>query len=380
MFYKRQITSKIISLLGFKPVIMLFGARQIGKTTTVKEILKEFKNPLYISCDNKLERDKFENRGTEEIMPLIAGYDIVVFDEAQVVQNIGTTLKLIADNIDKTKTQIIATGSSSFELGNKLNEPLTGRNTKLTMFPLSVAELVEAYGKLNVNSNLNNYLTYGTYPGILSQESVNLKIKALEDLTQDYLYKDLFNLGDIRNRFAFQKVVHHLALRIGSEISYEDIAKDVGVSAATVQHYVDLLEDAFIVFRIRPYFTNKIKEISKNHKVYFYDNGIRNAIIGNYEDIQNRPDKGQLFENFVISEKVKSIVYSESKTILNFWRKRAGDSEVDLLETTVHSGVQKSYEIKWNKTAKLPESFINIYGEKPFEVITTNNVVEFFTK
>jgi uncharacterized protein len=377
MKYIRSVQKKLTDVLGNKPVTILFGARQVGKTTVVKELLTHFTKPLYIACDDPVARRAIENKGSADLERLVRGHDIVVLDEAQVVENIGVSLKLLADA--NLQTPIIATGSSSFELANKLNEPLTGRNTKTYMFPLSLAELVRSSSELEVERSLDSYITYGLYPAIAAESGTEKKQKMLLDLTRDYLYKDLFTLGDIRNPFAFQKVVQQLALRIGSEVQYEDIAKNVGISSQTVQHYVDLLEQAFIVFRIRPYFTNKTNEITKNHKVYFYDTGICNSVVGNFTELDLRADKGHLFENFFVAEKMKQFLSDEQTGSLNFWRKKIG-AEIDLLETHLQHGVQKAYEVKWIASATLPRSFRSAYGDVPFEVVTRDSIVGHFTQ
>ncbi len=378
--YTRIVEGMLNKLLHFKPVIILYGARQIGKTTVVKNFAKKFTNPLFISCDIDSEKKLLENKSVQELLLLINSHDLVIIDEAQMLSNVGITLKIIADNIDKTKVQIIATGSSSFELRNKLNEPLTGRNTKLTMFPLSVKELVDNFSYKDVSTNINTYLTYGTYPGVIEQDSFQLKKKALEDITNDYLYKDLFILGDIRNRVAFKKVVEQLAVRTGREINYDDISKYVGVSADTVRHYVDLLEESFVVFRVRPFYTNKLTEISKSQRVYFVDIGIRNAILGDYKDMDSRSDKGFVFENFVVSEMYKKNIYNDKNSTLNFWRKQSGATEIDVVETDGLSKILHTYEIKWKDNSKLPIAFANEYGEQKFMTINNENLVQFLNQ
>src|SRR3990167_5716525 len=296
MNYLRTIFNQLYENIGKKPILVLYGARQVGKTTLIKSILTKFSNTLYLQGDDPKEAMLLEHRSAKELSDLVSGYELTVIDEAQRVKDIGVTLKLIADNVKDVR--VIATGSSSFELANKLNEPLTGRNRKFYLYPLSIKEVVDAYGKREVSKELDSAMTFGLYPAIVNATSREEKAILIKELSVDYLFKDLFLFGDIRNSFAFEKLVKLLALRIGSEISYTELAKEVGVSRDTIYNYVNLLEQAFIVFRLTPLFTNKTKEVNKSHKIYFYDTGMRNALIGNADPIDIRPDKGAIFENF----------------------------------------------------------------------------------
>jgi uncharacterized protein len=375
--YKRTIFSHLYENIGKKPILILYGARQVGKTTLIKSIMAKFSNILYLQGDDPKEAILLEHRSARELSELVSGYELVVIDEAQRVKDIGITLKLIADNIEQVR--VIATGSSSFELANKLNEPLTGRNRKFYLYPLSIKEVVDAYGKTEVNKEIDSYLTFGMYPAIVNAISREEKAILIKELSMDYLFKDLFFFGDIRNSFAFEKLVKLLALRIGGEISYAEIAKEVGVSRATIYNYVNLLEQAFIVFRLTPLYTNKTKEINKNHKIYFYDVGIRNALIGNTDPIDIRPDKGAIFENFFIAEKIKERAYSSRLSAIHFWRNRQG-SEIDFVES-INSGKEIfAFECKWREKTSLPNSFKTAYPNASFECITTGNIVAHFSK
>ncbi|MSR67792.1 ATP-binding protein [Candidatus Peribacteria bacterium] len=307
----------------------------------------------------------------------MSGYELVVIDEAQRIKDIGITLKLIADNVNNAR--VIATGSSSFELANKLNEPLTGRNRKFYLYPLSVAELVDAYGTIRVKKDLESLMTFGLYPEIVNAVSRAEKTTLIQELAGDYLFKDLFLFGDIRNSFAFEKLVKLLTLRIGSEISYTELAKEVGISRDTIYKYVNLLEQAFIVFRLTPMYTNKTKEINKSHKIYFYDTGMRNALLGNFDPMELRPDKGAIFENFFISEKIKERAYTLRSSTIHFWRNRQG-SEVDFVEST-HAGSEiAAYECKWKEKASAPLSFKTLYPQAHFQCVNTSTIVAHFSK
>lgn len=372
MNYHRTIYNDLLSNIGIKPITILFGARQVGKTTLLKMLMKEFTKPLYMAGDDPKSAVLLEGKSTNELVALLSAYDLVVIDEAQKIKDIGTILKLIADNLPNAK--VVASGSSSFELVNKLSEPLTGRNRKYYLYPLSVPELAEAFGRIKTEQELNSAMLFGGYPQIVNAGSVEEKKRLLQKLVGDYLFKDLFLFGDIRNAFAFKKLVQLLALRSGSEISYAELAKEIGVSRETIWNYVTLLEQAFIVFRLLPLYTNKTKEINKNHKIFFYDSGVRNALIGNFEDLSLRGDKGAVLENFFIAEKYKERAYARRDTELHFWRNRQG-AEVDFVENTTTMNEVVAYECKWKTNAKMPASFKNIYPEAKWESITIDSVV-----
>ncbi len=375
MNYARTIFTQLHENIGKKPILVLYGARQVGKTTLIKSILARFSNTLYLQGDDPKDAILLERRSAKELSELVSGYELVVIDEAQRVKDIGITLKLIADNVESVR--VIATGSSSFELANKLNEPLTGRNRKFYLYPLSIKEVVVAYGKVDVGKKLDSYMTFGMYPAIVNAESREDKAILIRELAGDYLFKDLFLFGDIRNSFAFEKLVKLLALRIGGEISYTELAKEAGVSRDTIYNYINLLEQAFIVFRLMPLYTNKTKEINKSHKIYFYDVGIRNALIGNTDPIDIRPDKGAIFENFFIAEKIKERAYGVRSSDIHFWRNRQG-SEVDFVESINPSKEIFAYECKRKEKTTVPVSFKTAYPHAHFECITTENIVSHF--
>ena len=373
MSYAREIAGQFLDAVGKKPVIILYGARQVGKTTFVKSILGRFKNPAYIQCDDPKEAARLTHRSVPELLDLVAGYDVVVFDEAQRIPDIGTTLKLIADNA--SGVQVIATGSSSFELANKLNEPLTGRNRKFLLYPLSVRELVDARGLRDTESQLETLLLYGMYPQIVSVENATDKRTLVSELAQDYLFRDLFMLGDIRNPFAFEKLVKLIAVRVGSEISYAELGKEAGVSRDTVFQYITLLERAFITFRLTPHWRNKNKEIVKSHKVYFYDTGVRNALIGNFDPLELRADKGALFENFCVAEKMKRRGYAAEPYDAHFWRTRAG-AEVDFVEIRSGGSDIRGFECKWKDDTGAPRPWREDYPHASFTLLTVDTAIK----
>jgi uncharacterized protein len=373
MKYRRQITPRIIANLGQKPILLLYGARQVGKTTLVKTIMVDFKNPLYLQGDDPKDAMLLANKSGQELVTLLTGHDVVVIDEAQRIEHIGTTLKLIADNMSDVR--LIATGSSAFELANKVSEPLTGRNRTMQLYPLSIPELAEAANRITVQKDIENLLTFGMYPQIVAARSTEEKATLVKELTNDYLFKDLFLFGDIRNAFAFEKLVKLLALRIGSEVSYTELAKEIGISRLTVETYIKLLEQAFIIFRLTPLYTNKTKEINKNHKIYFYDTGLRNALLSTFSPLELRPDKGALLENFFIAEMLKQRAYTQRDTSMHFWRGRQG-GEVDYLEYNVSHHSVEAFECKWSAAATVPKLFQTQYPQSTFTVVTIQNIVE----
>ncbi len=375
MKYMRTIFGDLLENIGKKPVLVLYGARQVGKTTLIKEIMSKFNKTLYLQGDDVKDAELLEGKSAKELQTIVSGYDLVVIDEAQRIRNIGITLKLIADNLEGVK--LIATGSSSFVLANKLSEPLTGRNRKFYLYPLSIKEVVTVYGAIDVKKQLEDYMTFGMYPQIVNAVSREEKSLLIKELAGDYLFKDLFLFGDIRNSFSFEKLVKLLALRIGSEISYTELAKEVGISRETVLNYVNLLEQAFIVFRLTPLYTNKTKEINKSHKIYFYDTGIRNALIGNSDPLDIRPDKGAIFENFFIAEKIKERMYEGRNTEVHFWRNRQG-SEIDFIELSPSGDTIVAYECKWREKVGTPISFKETYPKSVFKCVTSDDIIESF--
>ena len=377
--YDRIQYKKIKDLFFKKQIIIIYGARQVGKSTLSKLILKDFNESevLFLSCDDILVRSKLENVNTEQLMSLVKSKKVIVIDEAQMVVNIGVTLKLLADNIS-SDVQIIATGSSSFDLANKINEPLTGRNLKFFLYPLSLSEISSQMNRINIEKNLSNFMLYGMYPSIVAEENVQNKILFLKNLTEDYLFKDILNYDKVKNTNVIKRLTLLLALRVGSEISYPDLAVNLGVSRDTVAKYVDILEQAFIIFRLRPFYTNKEKEINKTHKIYFYDTGIRNALLGNFDDLNLRSDTGAIFENFFIAEYYKKHKYSDALSEINFW-KSYGGGEIDLVESFKQGQEIKAFECKYTeRKSKTPKAWQDRYPTTKVEVINRDNVIDFF--
>lgn len=370
MYIKRRLEEVIKANLFQGKVVVVYGARQVGKTTMVLKIAEETGVDYgYLNCDELDVLSRLQNAGTSEAMKqIIGGHKLVVIDEAQRVKNIGLKLKLMVDNF--AETQIIATGSSSFDLANEINEPLTGRSFEFWLFPLGLSELFGKTQAMEAERKLATILVYGSYPDIYQLESDDLKAQRVKYLATNYLYKDILKFNSIKNSETVLKLLQALALQIGSEVSYNELANLVGVSKKTIGDYVELLEKAFIIFRLRPYSGNMRKAIGKMRKIYFLDLGIRNAIINNQNPIYIRDDMGKLWENFIIAEKYKQQLGLGFKTNYYFWR-TYDKQEVDLVEDT--GGKLLGWEIKWGGKDKKPPRAWMSYKNSSWRMINRNN-------
>ena len=350
--------------------IIVIGARQVGKSTLFKMILeKQGCKILQLNCDEPEVKNMLTEINTAELRMLIADNKIIMIDEAQRVENIGMTLKRIIDNFPDV--QLLVTGSSSFELQDKLNEPLTGRKFEYHLYPISTAEIMQSKGLLGVKQTLGHRLIYGSYPDILNY-SENAK-ELLMNLADSYLYKDILSLESVRRPALLSKLLTALALQVGSEVSYNELAQTVGTDNKTVERYIDLLEKCYILFRLDGFNRNLRTEIKKGKKIYFYDNGIRNAILQNFAPIELRQDIGALWENFIISERIKSNQYSGNYVNAYFWR-TTQQQEIDYIEES--DGLFTAFEMKWNPrraNTRFPSPFLTTYNVKDKVVITPDN-------
>ncbi len=353
--------------------IIVIGARQVGKSTLFKMILEKRSEPtLSLNCDEPEVKEMLTHMNTQELKLLIGNNRIVVIDEAQRVENIGMTLKRIVDNFPDI--QLLVTGSSSFELQDKLNEPLTGRKFEYHLFPLSTGELLRDKGLLTVKQTLENRLVYGSYPDIINNTDDAKEL--LHNLSDSYLYKDLLSLESIRRPALLGKLLTALALQVTSEASYNELAQTVGTDSKTVEKYVDLLEKCFIIFKLNGFSRNLRTELKKAKKFYFYDNGIRNAILQNFAPLSLRQDTGALWENFFISERIKANQYAGRYVNSYFWR-TSQQQEIDYIEES--DGRFSVFELKWNPkrvNTKIPMSFIDTYDVKEQAVVTPDNWLE----
>lgn len=369
--YKRAIEEQFVRHLFKGKIIILYGPRQVGKTTFVKKIAKEY-DGAYFLCEEPDVNTALTNKTSTEMITFLGNKKLIILDEAQRVHNIGTSLKLLIDSFPNI--QIIATGSSSFDLANKINEPLTGRNYEFSLYPLSISELVESSSLVETKRLLENHIIYGTYPEII--HAGEHRVALLGKITNDYLYKDILSYGGIKKPHLLQKILKALALQVGGQVSYSEIAKMVGANRQTVMNYVDVLEKAFIIFRLYPLTKRRRDEIKHLHKVYFYDNGILNTLIQNYNFLDSRNDAGFLFENFYIAEKMKKRKYKQEFNSVYFWRTKKGQ-EIDFVEEYRGGEEYTAYECKLSdKNIKLPNLFKETYGNSKLRVISKTNIVD----
>ena len=372
---KRAISTNIQSRLFQGKAILLFGPRQCGKSTLVEELLKD-KEHLYLNGDDADIREMLTNTSAAKLKLNVGHHKIVFIDEAQRIPNIGLTLKLFTDQLKDV--QVIATGSSAFELSSKVNEPLTGRKFEFMLYPLSFGEMVTHHGYLQETRLLEHRMIFGYYPEIVTKEGDEKTLLKL--LASSYLYKDLLMLEQIKKPLLLEKLLKVLALQIGSEISYQEIAQMIGTDGKTVDKYIDLLEQTFVIFRLPALNRNVRNEIKKGKKVYFYDCGIRNAVIDNFKVLSSRTDVGALWENFVIAERMKFLKYNHLDAKQYFWR-TTQQQEIDLIEEH-EGGLLKAFEFKWSKSkkARFPQTFTENYPGSETNVITPDNLEEFLLK
>lgn len=370
---ERMSAGKIRAAANSRKIVILLGARQVGKTTLLKSLF-DSDSILWLNGDELDVQNLFETLSAQRFKVYLGTKKIVVIDEAQRISNIGLRLKVLADSLPDL--QIFATGSSSFDLANNVIEPLTGRKRELHLFPLSFEELVNHSDLLTEKRMIPHRLVFGSYPEVVTSQGNEIEV--LKELSQSYLYKDILTFEKIRRSDRLVKLLQALAWQIGSQVSYNELAQTCSMDAKTVEHYINILEQAFIVFRLGTFSRNLRNELKNSRKVYFYDNGIRNAIIANFSPIENRNDAGALWENYVISERIKKLSYDGSFTNSWFWRTKE-QQEVDYIEEK--DGNFCAYEFKWSdisaKKARLPLTFSRSYPEASFSVISPQNVEDF---
>jgi predicted AAA+ superfamily ATPase len=370
---QRTLQTSLIEKLFKGKAILLFGPRQVGKSTLVEALLKEIgKEYLYMNGDDSDIREILSNTTATKLKAIAGNKTIVFIDEAQRISNIGITLKLFTDQIKDV--QVIATGSSAFELSSKVNEPLTGRKYEFMLYPLSFAEMVQHNGLLDEKRLIEHRLIYGYYPEIVTNPGKEKELLKL--LANSYLYKDLLMLEQIKKPTVLEKLLKALAVQIGNEVRYTEIARTIDSDPKTVERYIDLLEKAFVVFRLPGFNRNVRNEIKNGKKVYFYDCGIRNAIINDFKLLNSRNDVGVLWENYVIAERMKLLRYSNSDAIQYFWR-TTQQQEIDLIEE--NDGQFNAFEFKWNKDKKVrfPQTFTENYPNTKTYTITPANIEDF---
>ena len=372
MIIKRHLEKSIEKMLHAKKVLILLGARQVGKTTLLRELFERKKNAEWLDGDEQDTHEFFKGISAIRLKHYFKDKKFLIIDEAQNIEDIGTKLKLIADNVEHL--HVIATGSSAFEIANKTNEPLTGRKWEYRMYPLSFSEMAEHNGLLSEKRMLPHRLVYGYYPEIVNNFGNEKGI--LKQLSDSYLYKDILKWEGIQKPDKLLKLLQALAYQIGSQVSFSELGQIVGLDSKTVEKYIVLLEQCFVIFRLNSFSRNLRNELKNSKKIYFYDLGIRNALIANFSDISTRQDVGAMWENFVISERKKKLEYSGIWKNCWFWRTKQ-QQEIDYLEEG--DGCLNGYEIKWNPKAKVKgkNSFLTSYKNSSFEVIDKSNIEDF---
>ena len=370
--YQRIIENNVKDNIGSGKAIIIVGARQVGKTTLIKKIL-ERQEYLFLDADDPTIRQLLLNPNTEEIRTILGENKIVFIDEAQRIDGIGLTLKIITDQFKDV--QLFVSGSSSFDLGNKLNEPLTGRKWEYELFPISWEEFEQKEGFVKSEQQIENRLLFGFYPEVLNNKGKERE--TLKNLVSSYLYRDILSFSEIRKPEILDNLLLALALQVGSEINYNELAQTIGVNKITIQKYIDILEKGYIIFRLNSFSRNLRNEIKRNRKIYFYDNGIRNMIIGNFNPLKLRTDVGALWENFLISERKKQNIYKETFARMYFWRTKQ-QQEIDFVEEK--DGKIYGFEFKWKikSKIKLPKTFTTTYNAET-KIIDRKNFREFVT-
>jgi predicted AAA+ superfamily ATPase len=376
--FKSRFYSPLENYLAFGKVLIIYGPRQTGKTTLIKDFLGSTSlKYLFVTGDDIQIQVLLSSKDVQRILEFVENYQLLVIDEAQQIPEVGFGLKILVDH--RPDLKIIATGSSSFELSGQIGEPLTGRKRTLTLFPFAQLEMSSEFNKYELKQKLENYLVFGTYPEVVLAKTNKEKTQILQELVNSYLLKDILAFDRIRNSKSLLNLLQLLAFQITSEVSYNELANKLDISVNTVQRYLDLLEKTFVIFRLGGFSRNLRNEVTKTAKYYFFDNGIRNAIIQQHNPLSIRNDQGQLWENFVMVERLKFRSYQEVFANMYFWR-TYHSGEIDLVED--RDGILYGYEIKWSENKDkitAPALWSDTYENSTFSVITPKNYLEFIT-
>lgn len=357
-----------------RKIVIIYGPRQVGKTTFIKSLLAQRdEKSISINGDHRNHHDILSSRDINQLTNLVEGYDLLFIDEAQNIPDIGLNLKILYESFEDL--QIIVTGSSSLDLAGTIQEPLTGRTDTYHMYPLSLAELAIHSSNFDVDQKLEEYMTYGTYPEVVTTIGKAKKIKRLKEISTSYLYKDILQIANIKHSDKLVKLLKMLAYQIGSLVSLHEIGKSLQMSHETVSHYIDLLEQSFVLLRLEALSKNPRNEINKMSKVYFYDVGIRNSIIDNFGDVTLRNDKGAIWENFLIMERIKKMDREGFYGQRYFWRTYGG-SEIDFIE--FQDEHYDAFEFKYKAKRKtLPKSWSSYYDDYTYHQVHRNNYLEY---
>ncbi len=374
----RYYDNKIHTLLKPNKVLVVYGPRQTGKTTLVNKYISTLPKTLKIyqsSGENMELKIVLESQEFSKIIPFFQDYDLIFIDEAQKIENIGLGLKIIVDQIPGKK--IIATGSSSFSLSNKVGEPLVGRQTVIKLYPLSILELVAEFGNAYAIENLENLLVFGSYPEVINSASFKEKKAYLFQIRDSYLFKDILEMENIKNSKKIYQLLRLISFQIGKEVSLQELGSQLGLSKNTVERYLDLLEKAFVLINLQGFSRNLRTEVTKTSRYYFYDNGILNSITGNFNFLKGRNDTGALWENFLFAERLKKQEYKKLYTNNYFWR-TWDRKEIDLVEEK--GGKLYGYEFKYaQKTWTKPKLFLDTYKNAKAKLINKDNFLDFVT-
>ncbi|MBU4369803.1 ATP-binding protein [Patescibacteria group bacterium] len=362
------------NLIKPNKVVIIYGPRRCGKTTLLEKFLAEVKEKyLLVNGEDIFIQEYLSSQSITKLKNFVGEHKLLAIDEAQRVPNIGLNLKLVVDNIKNVK--IIATGSASFDLYQKLGEPLTGRKITLRLFPLAQMELANIEKVHEIKANLETRLIFGSYPEIVLAKDDKERIRYLKELISSYLYRDILAMNGLKHSNKLVKILQLLAFQISNEVSYSEIATQIGINKKTVEKYLDLLEKVFVIFKLRGFSRNLRKEVSKNPKYYFYDIGVRNTLINNFNPISLRDDIGALWENYIIAERLKKQEYLSIQTNNYFWR-TYDKKEIDFIEEK--GGKLYGYEIKWSKkTITPPQDWQSAYPDSDFKVVSQDNYLKF---
>lgn len=370
----RILRSKIEQKLKPNKAVLLFGARRVGKTVLIKDIVSRFEGKtMMLNGEDFDTLSLLDNRSVSNYRRLLLGIDLLVIDEAQNIPDVGAKLKLIVDEIEGIR--VIASGSSSFDLMNKAGEPLVGRSFQFTLTPFSQQELSAVENALETRQNLETRLIYGSYPEVATMSSDNDRVEYLQEIVRSYLLKDILAVDGVKNSSKMRQLLQLIAYQVGSEVSYDELGKQLGMSKNTVERYLDLLSKTFVVYRLGAFSRNLRKEVSKSGKWMFYDTGVRNAVVNDFRPLALRQDGGNLWENYIINERIKKSLNDNANRDFYFWR-TYDKQEIDLLE--VEGAEISAFEIKkGNKSPAAPQAFAGAYPDASYAVINRDTYLDY---
>lgn len=373
--YQKQLDN-LERLLTPGKVVVLYGARRVGKTTLLNKYLETASlNALFVNGDDIVVRQYLESQSINKLRDFVGDHSLLVVDEAQNIKEIGLNLKIIVDHMPQVS--VIATGSSSFDLAKDVGEPLTGRKFVLKLYPLAQMEISSEEKRYETEANLEARLIYGSYPEVVISNDNKKREILLKEIVQSYLFKDILILEGIRHADKLERLLQLLAFQIGRDVSLSELGRQLSMSKNTVERYLDLLEKVFVIYKRRGFSRNLRKEITKSNRYFFYDNGIRNTLIGNFNPLTIRNDAGELWENYITTERIKKLEYEMTFCNSYFWR-TYDQKEIDLVEE--RDGKLHAYEFKWQTVkGKIPRDWLKGYPDAEYRVIHRENYIDFIT-